>query len=230
MGNLGEAMKKLLFILITFVSVLKADESVTILKEYVCRELPWIQGWCSQEKAENFIDLILEVKPDVCVEIGIYGGSSIFPAASALKFLGKGTLIGIDPWDKFECIKYYDPVEDEVNLKWWGSLNLDYIHYTYVSMLKKYKLEEYVKTIKETSEKAISHIESIDILYIDGNHSEIASIRDVELYLPKVRSGGYIWYNDSIWPERQEGLDLLSEACEVVKLIDDGNCILFQKR
>lgn len=223
--------KRIICILcLTFFSVLNAYSKVDSLKQHVLRELPTLEGWCTKEKALNFIDLVLETKPDVCVEIGTFGGSSLFPVASALKFLEHGVVIGIDPWDKFECIKYFDPVEDAANLQWWGKINLMQVYFSYLNMIKKYDLDKFCKTIKATSEKAASEIETIDILYIDGNHSEAMFTQDVSLYLPKVRSGGYIWMNDTLWESAQQAIDLLTESCSVVKIIDNGNCILFKKR
>ncbi|MBX7066659.1 MAG: class I SAM-dependent methyltransferase [Parachlamydiales bacterium] len=222
-------MKKA-FLLLTIFSSLFADLKTEELKQTVTRILPTLEGWCSKEKAMAFVDLILEVKPNTCVEIGVFGGSSAFPVASTLKFLDHGLLIAIDPWDKIECIKYFDPIEDAEHLKWWGNLNINYIYYAYLNMLKKYDLEDYVTTIRSTSEDAAQHIDEIDILYIDGNHSEQVSCLDVELYLPKVRPGGYIWYNDALWKDRQDAIDQLMEECEIIKVIEDGNCILFQKR
>lgn len=205
-------------------------EQVTELKQRIAKTLPTIDGWCSVEKAMNFIDLVLDVKPEVCVEIGVFGGSSIYPVASALKFLGHGMVIGIDPWDRFECIKNFDPVEFKAHYEWWSKINLDAIYISYLNMIKRYGLKDYCLTLKTTAEQAVSEIDSIDILYLDGNHSEASSEQDVQLYLPKVRQGGYIWLNDSLWQQSQSSIDLLCEACEIVKVVDQGNCILFKKR
>ncbi len=226
-------MKKIfscLFLLFCSFANLHAEQTVEDLKLRVCSILPTLYGWCSQEKAVNFIDLVLETKPQVCVEIGVFGGSSVLPVASALKFLGQGVIIGIDPWDKLECIKDFDPVQDKAHLEWWGNVNLENIFISYFNMLKRYKLVDYCITMRTTSQKAASEIDSIDILYIDGNHSEINSTEDVTLYLPKVRSGGYIWLDDLLWPGTQKAKNLLSESCDEIKLIDNGNCILFKKR
>lgn len=226
-------MKKIFSLLLIFTAaLLNADVSKEQkLKDQVLNALPSVEGWCSKEKALNFIDLVLETKPDVCVEIGVYGGSSLFPVASTLKHLEHGIIIAIDPWDKIECIKYFDPVEDKVNLNWWGKLNLDYIYNLYLKMLKRYDLNEYCITIRAPSEEAVNEIdEPIDILHIDGNFSKEGTSQDVILYLPKVRSGGYIWINDALSTKRQEAVDMLNDACDVVKLIENGNCILFKKR
>jgi len=223
-------MKKFIYLFVIVLSSLNAKIEVEALKQNVSTVLPTLEGWCSKEKAMSFIELVLEVEPALCVDIGAFGGSSIFPVAMSLKALEKGVVIGIDPWDKIECIKYFDPIEDAEHLKWWGSLNINYVYYSYLNMIKKNKLDDYVHTMKATSEEAAPDIESIDILHIDGNHSEVVSTQDVELYLPKVKTGGYIWFNDSLWKERQEAVDLLLESCDAIKLVDDGNCILFKKR
>jgi Cephalosporin hydroxylase. len=223
-------MKKIVLCFLCFVASLQADPRVDALKQRVCKTLPSLEGWCSEEKAIHFIDLVLETKPDLCVEIGVFGGSSLYPVVSALKFLKKGVVIGIDPWDRLECIQYFDPVEDKANIEWWGLLDLNKVYESYQNVLRKYALEKYCITIKKTAEKAAAEVGTIDILYIDGNHSEVMSTKDVTLYLPKVRSGGYIWINDTLWPTMQKAVELLSGSCDAIKLIDNGNCILFKKK
>lgn len=200
------------------------------LKDYVCTILPSLEGWCSREKALHFIDLVLEKDPKICVEIGVFGGASIFPVASALKYLGKGVVIGIDPWEKSESTKYYDPIEEKTDYKWWSSIDFNYIYESYCSMLRRFSLNEYCITLKSTSERAAFLIRDIDILFIDGNASEEVSTLDVQLYLPRLLSGGYVWINNAIWPQRQAAIDLISEECDFVKAIDFGNCLLFRKR
>lgn len=227
-------MRKNIFYLFVFFlcsSSLCADTDVENLKKEILFFVPTLHGWCSKEKAANFIDLVVKVKPKICVEIGVFGGASVYPVVSALKFLNNGIIYAIDPWDKIECIKYYDPVEDQANLDWWGKVNLPFIYGAFVMMLKGHELENYCTIMKTPSETAVESFapSSIDILYIDGNHCEPASTQDVLLYLPKVRSGGYIWMNDALWATTQEAVGLLLDSCNVVKTIDNGNCILFKK-
>ena len=200
------------------------------LKTKVAEVVPSLYGWCTKEKALEFVDLVLAVKPDVCVDIGVFGGSSLFPVAAALQFLDHGIVVGIDPWNKEEVVKHLDPVKDQVHISWWSKLNYEQIYGAYLNMLSQYQLEDYVITLRTTSELASYTIGDIDILYIDGNHSEQISNQDVRLYLPKVRTGGYIWLNDALWSEFQSSVDLLFESCDVVKVIDSGNTILFRKK
>ncbi len=232
LGNLGETMRKWILTFFCLLSSLQAvDTEVEDLKQQVINTLPTLEGWCSKEKALSFIDMVLSEKPEVWVEIGVFGGSSLFPVLSAFKFLNKGTAIAIDAWDKIECIRYFDPVRDKVDLKWWGNLNINQIHDSFQLMLQKQGLNRYCKVLRLTSETASKEVnEPIDVLYIDGNHSEAVSALDVTLYLPKVRSGGYIWINDSLWASRQKAVEIAAEVCDYVSVIDNGNCILFKKR
>ena len=119
-------MKKNLISFLAFllVSPLFCTEgSIDALKEKVCRFQPSFVGWCSQEKALMLIDLTLELKPKVCVDIGVFGGSSLYPVAATLKFLDSGLIFGIDPWDKSETLKSFDPVRDQDSYKWWDDID-----------------------------------------------------------------------------------------------------------
>src|ERR1700730_11515979 len=109
MGDLEKTMKKFifaLFLLIRGMGPLCAMEEIDKLKRRVILAGYTAMGWCSEEKALNFVDLILTAKPKVCVEIGVFGGASLIPTAFALKHLKEGIVIGIDPWDNSECIKH----------------------------------------------------------------------------------------------------------------------------
>ena len=200
------------------------------LKEEVYDGVRDVYGWCSLEKASRFIDLVLEVKPRLCVEIGVFGGASLLPVASALQFLGRGIVIAIDPWDKIECIRYLDPDKDRTDLKWWAHLNMDHIYFGFLNMLRQFELEKTCMILRVTSQKAASLVGAIDILHIDGNHEPQVAEQDVRLYLPKVKQGGYIWFNDALWSTLKPAIDLLLRSCDIIDSVDNGNCILFRKR
>ena len=62
-------------------------------------------GWCSIEKAYALASAIIALRPGVVVEIGIWAGRSLIPMALALKKVGAGKIIGIDPWRAEESAK-----------------------------------------------------------------------------------------------------------------------------
>jgi len=188
-------------------------------------------GWCSEEKSLSFLDLVLETKPKLCVEIGVFGGASLVPVICALKFLKAGIVIGIDPWDVSECIRHLDMLEDKEHIEWWSKLKMRDIYYNFIDKLILYDLEEHCKLILKTSQEAAFDITSpIDILHIDGHRSEKVTMQDVKIYFPKVSPGGYIWLGDASSFYKQSAIDYLLERCDVVRVIDHGNCILFRKR
>ena len=224
-------MRKMLTFMFLFALPLYADPKEEIKSHVANVILPLCDGWCTPKKAAAFMDLVFEVKPDVCVEIGVFGGASYLSVASALKFLGKGVIIGIDPWWNNESVKYYDPVKDHKHILWWSTLDFTDLHRTFMRTMRDQNLNEQCILIMTTSEKAAPFISrEIDILYIDGHFATEASVLDVQLYLPKVRQEGYIWFNSFYSPSKQPAIDLLLDTCDLVRVIDNGNCALFQKR
>lgn len=55
-------------------------------------------GWCTLEKAYALAAAVIMLRPSLVVEVGIWAGRSFVPMALALKQIGKGQIIGIDPW------------------------------------------------------------------------------------------------------------------------------------
>lgn len=188
-----------------------------------------IEGWCSPEKAENMMDLIYEVKPEICVELGVFGGSSIYPTASALKFLARGIVYAIDSWKNSDCLEGY--TSDNPNYQWWNKINLNYIHDGFVKMLHNFGLTSYCKVLRMTGEEALNQFadESIDILHIDGNHTENAALNDAKMYLPKVKKGGYIWFDDVNWPSTKNALAFMLSYCEKDEERSTDEYFLFKK-
>ncbi len=223
-------MKNIIILFHFFISSSLYANSVDDLKKEVCDNISDIRGWCSQEKALHFIDLVLEVKPQLCVEIGVYAGASIYPVASALQFLGKGIVIAIDPWDIIECIRYLDPDIHRTDLKWWVRQNMDNVYFEFLNLVRRCEFETVCLPIRATAERAACLVGEIDILYLDGNHDGCMVLQDVRCYLPKVKSGGYIWLNDATWTDFAPAIYYLKENCDIIKTIDDGNCVLFKKK
>lgn len=209
-------------------SFVYGQENEALMRQVVIKALPLVEGWCSEEKATKIMDLILETQPEVCVEIGVFGGASILPTAKALKWNKKGVVYAIDPWETLECIKNYD--NDELNRDWWAKVDLKYVYDSYLKLIDFHHVKRYVKTMKMTSEEAAPLIDTIDILHIDGNHSEESSMFDTLTYFPKVKDGGYIWFDDHHWETTGKAFQYLSERCDVIEVVDNGNCYLFKKR
>src|SRR5882724_11630518 len=194
-----------------------------------------IKGWLTPEIAKAMRDLIWMTKPDVVVEIGVFYGKSLINSAEQLRENGRGVIYGIDPWRHKEAVK---GLGSNDNPNYWDDVDLDAVHRDCMSAIWDRGLEGHAVIIRATSRDARflfgrgirpgwTHYHCIDILYIDGGHSEEASTLDVSLYGQKVRSGGHIWFDDADWASTRRAVEMLQERCELVK--DYGNCHLYKK-
>ena len=200
-------------------SLIAHDKQWEACKETVLEGLPHIQGWCRPEKATHMMDLIYKEHPKVCVEVGVFGGSSIYPTAQALKYLGEeGVVYAIDSWRNSDSLQGTTP--GDANYQWWKKLNLEEIYNGFISMLDWYSLRNQCQVLRMTSEEAVTKFadNSIDILHIDGNHHE--GLRDAKLWLPKVKPGGHIWFDDANWHETADAIAYLNEVCLPGKLVE----------
>ncbi|MFA5250543.1 MAG: class I SAM-dependent methyltransferase [Parachlamydiales bacterium] len=230
-------MKKWLFsgffialLLVFLTSLTGINMSWKIYKHQMLYYQKGIPGWCSAEKAEKMADLIYETRPRICVEIGVYAGSSAYPTAAALAFLGEGILYAIDPWSNAECLKGY--AAKDPNALWWDEENLEAIYNQFNYMLMQKHLTVFCRALRSNSQNASAFFqdESIDILHVDGNHSEEIALNDVKMFLPKLKKGGYLWFDDVDWASTNKAVAYVQQFCRLDVERSIGNsCCLFQK-
>jgi predicted O-methyltransferase YrrM len=169
--------------------------------ENVKRLLAEVPHWCPLEKAQRIYDLVLERKPALCVEIGVFGGGSFFAFAFALKKLGKGMLVGIDPWT---CESAMQGIGDDDAKK----IDFEEVHTNFMKVREREKLTGFTHVLRERAESADWYFEDnystdnvlIDILHVDGNHSFDSVVKDLTLYLPRMKEKGIIIIDDINWP------------------------------
>ena len=115
------------------------------------------------------------------VEIGSYQGEST--SLFAMYFKPK-ELFAIDPF-----VNGYDPRDDS------SFANFDDVSYNF-----KLRIEPFpcIKHIKEFSYNVIDQFEddSLDFVYIDGEHTYEGVLKDIKAYLPKIKLNGYIGGHD----------------------------------
>ena len=189
-----------------------------------------IDGWCTPEKGNKMVEIILEKKPQVLVEIGVFGGASLFyclvgvqkiyneqllPPPLSIEMKKKkdeiynGQMYAIDPWNKSSALEGWKT--DNENYVWWSKVNLEDIYLKFIQNLKTLKLESYVTILRQTSSDASKDFknETIDFIHIDGNHGENA-LKDVQLWIPKVKKNGIIVFDDVDWPENKPAITELA--------------------
>ena len=186
-----------------------------------------LEGWCPPDKAVETVELILSDRPAVVVEVGVYGGKWLIPAAMAIAQNGSGKAFAIDPWTNDACAEG-GAAED--GHAWWGTTNLEATYLSFKSEVERRGLSGVVEIVRERGEIVVSRFENetIDLLHIDGNHSELVSTRDVTLWLPKLRFGGWLVMDDVNWDSVKNAVNVAKQLCDVVR--DSGQWALFRKR
>lgn len=200
--------------------------SFTQLRQLITAAVPSMEGWCTVEKALALANNVVEHDAQVIVEIGVFGGRSFLPLALALQALGHGIAYGIDPWKKEAAL---EGTNDPVNNEWWGKIDYTAIQEGCIRKIWELGLDKQTVLLRCQAHICASlFTEPIDVLHIDGNHSEEASTRDVAIWLPKVKKGGFIWFDDCDWKTTAKAqADLLKFAKKVGGV---GECHLFQKQ
>lgn len=175
-----------------------------------------IDGWCTEAKACRLADAVLATKAQTAVEVGVFGGKSLIPMAMACDFQQKGVCWGIDPWRKQDAI---EDIKDEAHINWWKSCNLELTYQRFMAQLIQNNITHRCNHLRGSGEfyAQLFPAKSIDVLHIDGNHSEKKSIQDVNLWLPKVRKGGYVFFDDIAWGSTKKAVALIKKQCKLVE-------------
>lgn len=146
-------------------------------------QTPHVMRFGEWDPLNKLIKEHLSGKKDLIgVEIGSYQGESteIFLKSGVFK-----TLYCIDPWKGD-----YDPLDVASNTKAITKAEENFDN--------KFKDNSVIKKIKAMSSDAVSKFEdeSLDFLYVDGNHQLEAVKEDLKNYVPKVKKGGIIAGHD----------------------------------
>ncbi len=153
----------------------------------ICRAYP--------REAVKFATKYFKGKEVVVAEIGVYKG---FHARSINKSLNVKKFYLIDPYSSYD---YHGKIDD-----------LDIAERK--AHRKNNRWFETNRWIKEFSEKAFLRIEdnSLDFLYIDGNHNYNFVKRDLKLYWDKIKKGGILAGHDIQGKEVSDAvLDFVNE-------------------
>jgi predicted O-methyltransferase YrrM len=199
-----------------------------IVDEFTENRIP---GWCPLQKALDLAATVIALRPTRSVEIGVYGGKSLLPIAMACEAIDHGIVIGIDPWSPAASAEGYTGE----NANWWAHLNHDGIYQVFVSGIDRLGLKNRVAIERIKSDDATVP-EAIDLLHIDGQHTEQA-IRDVSKFGANVRLGGIVCMDDLLW--QNDGVQHVGQAVtallslgfvELHRTIQaDGNWGFFQR-
>ncbi|MDP9097819.1 MAG: class I SAM-dependent methyltransferase [Verrucomicrobiota bacterium] len=127
-------------------------------------------------------DLVALIKPALLVELGVDRGESYFAFCQAAAENQTGTrCFGIDTWRGDQHAGGYD----ETTFAQVTRHNRD--NYESFSTLQRSNFDDALSQFAD---------ESIDVLHLDGLHTEAAVRHDIESWLPKLRPGGILLLHD----------------------------------
>ncbi len=179
-----------------------------------------MEGWTVPARCCEMAERILETQAKVCVDIGVFAGRSTVAMGFAARQLVDSKVYGIDPWTAEAAS---DNDDNKAGIDWWKEkANLEEMQRQAAASIWNHHLEPWVTLIRAKSEHVVQLFPEIGFLNIDGGHSEVTSCRDVELYVPKVLQGGYVFFDDCAWPSTQKALGILEQSCELVNVMKEN--------
>lgn len=185
-----------------------------------------LHGWCTIDKAMRLYELVKDSKPDLVVELGVFGGRSLIPMAVASKQNGKGVVLGVDSWSKQASL---EGSNDKANDEWWSNVDYKEVYHSCVRELERRGLDNCgLVRMKSLQVGHAFQNESIDILHQDSNHSELITTSEVEMYMPKLKRGGYWISDDTDWSTVKKSVEMILSHCDEV--LDGGTFKIFKKR
>ncbi len=188
-------------------------------------------GWCGIAKSLAMARLILETRPRRVVEIGVYGGRSLIPQALALAHVGRGMLLGVDPWTNAAARSSAEGVQDQA---WWGTVDLAGAKRACLEAIARFGVEGIVELMEVESTEAWARVApGLDIVHIDGGHASGVAHADATAGLARVAPGGYLWLDDVDLPGVAGARDFLAAHCDCLGEFrngDLGRYALFRKR
>ncbi len=180
-----------------------------------------LNGWCDERKANRIAELVAAIPERVNgVEIGVFAGRSLFPAAVGARANPHGGCItGIDSYDAEENLR---GIHGEEHRKFWTQSLVDDAKAEAFATREKLRLAGHCKIVVSKSADVADTVDNgLNYLHIDGNHSSAGAVLDAELYLPKMPIGGLVLVDDTKAGGKNDFFDGVMDAVSIVERFCD---------
>jgi hypothetical protein len=182
-------------------------------------------GGSSLIKVFLLAELIVAERLQTIVEIGVYRGRLFLPLAGLMSGLGRGTMVGIDPYSPAAAVQT-DVVREGIDLVAWPeTVDWEGIHDEVRAGMARWGTEAHSELIRARSEDVAADFAQrpIDLIHVDGNHDRAAVTRDIELFLPHMKPGGILVMDDIAWPSVRPLFEQLRDEHELLfSLVETG--------
>jgi predicted O-methyltransferase YrrM len=167
------------------------EDPVTMVQQMASAQLePDLSGWFFPEEATIYQQLASRVQAGTVVEIGVWKGRSISNILDICR-ANRNRLVAIDTWQLADD----DPDFLEARSR--------DIRQVFIENLRILGHLDTVEILREDSAQAATHFDdgSVDLLFLDADHSYEAVKRDLCAWRPKMKPGGTLAGHDYIWKE-----------------------------
>ncbi len=182
-------------------------------------------GGSSLVKVFLVAELIIAEELETIVEIGVYRGRLFLPLAGLMAALGRGTMVGIDPYTAADAVQT-DVKHEALDLVAWPeTIDWDGMYEEVRAGMRRWEAEAHAELLRARSEDVAADFAArpIDLIHVDGNHDRAAVTRDLELFLPHLKPGGLLVMDDIAWPSVKPVYErLVDEHALLFSLIETG--------
>ena len=164
------------------------------------------------KKIDHIKKMINEMSGEckIFVEIGVFKGK-----------LTKAILENIESIETYYCVDpwaHYPEWDNSLFSEKWKNTNFDAVYRTFNNKIKNYSDKVNVLRMKSSKASKLIMDESVDMVFIDGNHSYEYVKEDIELWLWKIRKGGILSGHD--YHEKYGVKQAVDEMIENVKILE----------
>lgn len=173
-----------------------------------------IPGMSDNQKLKSLVSLFSRVPSGDVVEIGSYWGRSAYALAFLAQQYHTGSMISVDPWDvasissqgegtelvdKTAMLIDWDAVHRGFIVAVSGLNNINYIRQPAEEAIHVYEAVSKEGQLTTDELGSVSVSGEIALLHIDGNHKYEQVKKDILLWLPYVKTGGWVLVDDYEW-------------------------------
>jgi len=155
-----------------------------------------VAGWCDPEKAAYLRDLVVSSKARSIVDVGVFGGKSTFSFIEGCRQQGFGLVYGVDSWDLSDNTEDLTQAQD---VEFWETIDLRSHMERFLEKAFETEAWDYLRLLNIQSQRAYRIFDDaeIDVLHVDGSHTETAALRDIQNWWPKLNVGGFVILDDN---------------------------------
>jgi len=185
-------------------------------------------GGTTSLKVFLLAELIVTRQLNRIVEIGVYRGRLFLPLARLMSRLGRGEMIGIDPYSAAAAVQHDAELAGIDLVSWPETVDWDGIHAEVLAGIERWDAGTHAHLLRARSEDVAGQLANlpIDMLHVDGNHDRDAVNHDLELYLPLMRDRGILVMDDVGWPSVRPAFETLAERHQTLFRLTESGAFL----